>query len=138
LLLIVALGGAFYWWSRGGKAAGPEPLPMGPVEQAYAPQIQFSDFQLSRATNMISTEITYVDGVVTNGGSRTVEELEISLQFHDLAGETISRQTRRLLGKGASPLGPGAKRDFELAFENVPTGWDQRPPAIVVTGLKLR
>jgi hypothetical protein len=140
LLVVLFLAGGFYLWSRGGanQPAGPAPLPMGVEEQTYAPQIRYSDFQLSRATNMLKTEITYVDGMISNTGNRSVAEIEILLEFHDLSGKIMFHDTRRLYGRGATPLAPGEKRDFELAFESVPDGWDQRPPAITVTGLQLK
>jgi hypothetical protein len=140
LIVVLILGGGFYLWSRGGAnhPIGPAPLPMGAEQQAYAPQIHYSDFQLSRATNMLKTEITYVDGMISNTGNRSVVEIEILLEFHDLSGKIMFHDTRRLYGKAATPLAAGERRDFELAFENVPDGWDQRPPAITVTGLQLQ
>jgi len=87
---------------------------------------------------MLKTEITYVDGMISNSGNRSIAEIEMLLAFHDLSGKTMFHDARRLYGKGAIPLAPGEKRDFELAFENVPDGWDQRPPAITITGLQLK
>ena len=72
---------------------------MGAAEQAYAPQIQFGDFALSRASNMLKQEITYVDGTISNNGSRAVAEIEVRLEFHDLSQNIVSRETRRLYGK---------------------------------------
>ncbi len=140
LIVVLILAAGFYFWSHGGpnQPAGPAPLPMGADEKAYAPQIQYSDFQLSRATNMLKTEITYVDGVISNTGNRSVVEIEFLLEFHDLTGKVMFHDTRRLYGKGSTPLAAGEKRDFELAFENVPDGWDQRPPTFTVTGLQLK
>jgi hypothetical protein len=139
-VVVLILAGGFYLWSRssGGPAAPPAPLPMGPVEQAYAPQIKFSDFQLSRATNMLKTEITYIDGVITNTGNRPIVQFEMNLDFKDLQGKTMYHDTRRLPLPGAPPYSPGEKRDFELTFENVPVGWDQRPPDITIIGLRLK
>lgn len=140
LVVVMILAGGFYLWSRTSSkgTAGPSPLPFGTQEQAYAPQIKFSDFQLTRATNMLKTEITYVDGVITNTGNRGIVELEMNLDFRDLQGKIMFHDTRRLYGQGATPLAAGEKRDFELAFENVPPGWDQRPPDITITGLHLQ
>lgn len=140
LVVVLILAGGFYLWSRssGGPAAQPVPLPMGTAEQAYAPQIKFTDFQLSRATNMLKTQITYIDGMITNTGGRPVVELEMNLDFKDLQGKTMYHDTRRVPLPGAPPYAAGEKRDFELTFENVPEGWDQRPPNITITGLHLQ
>ncbi len=88
LIVVLVLGGGLYWWSRSSHGAvpgAPVSLPMGPDEQAYSSQIQFTDVQLSRASNMLEQEITYVDGTISNNGPRAVAEIEVSLEFHDLS-----------------------------------------------------
>ena len=90
--MVLILGSGVYWWSRsshGAAPGAPVPLPMGAAEQAYAPQIQFSDFALSRASNMLKQEITYVDGTISNNGSRAVAEIEVRLEFHDLSQNIV-------------------------------------------------
>lgn len=139
-IIVAIICGVVYWISGGtGTTPGaPAPLPMGAAEQTYAPKIQFSDFELTRATNMLKMETTNVRGTLANSGDRSVEEMEISLAFEDLSKQTIFTDTRRLLGRGAAPLAAGEKRRFELVFENIPAGWDQTPPKITITGLQLK
>ena len=139
-IVVSLLAGGVYWLSRGsGPTPGaPAPLPMGPAEQAYAPKIQFSDFELTRATNMLKMETTNVRGTISNLGDRGIEQIEISLAFGDLSKQVIFTDARRLLGGGSAPLAPGEKRRFELSFENIPSGWDQTPPKITITGLQLK
>ena len=140
LIVVLVIGGLAYWMSRGSGATpgAPAPLPMGAAEQAYAPKIQFSDFELTRATNMLKMETTNVRGTLANTGDRRVEEIEITLGFEDLSKQIIFTDTRRLLGQTVSPLAPGESRRFELSFENIPAGWDQTPPKITITGLRLK
>jgi hypothetical protein len=141
LIVVLVLGGGLYWWSRSSHGAvpgAPVSLPMGPNEQTYASQIQFTDVQLSRASNMLEQEITYVDGTISNNGPRTVVEIEVSLEFHDLSQSVVFRETRRLYGTGSTPLAPGEKREFQFAFEAVPPAWDQRAPMFKITGLRLQ
>jgi hypothetical protein len=141
LIVVLMIGAGGYWWSRsshGATPGTPAPLPMGAAEQAYAPQIQFSDFALSRASNMLKQEITYIDGTISNTGPRAVAEIEVRLEFHDLSQNVVSREIRRLYGPGTAALAPGEKREFQLAFEAVPDGWDQRPPTFIITGLRLQ
>lgn len=140
LIVVLIIGGAAYWMSRGSGATpgAPAPLPMGPAEQAYASKLQFSDFELTRATNMLKMETTNVRGTLANTGDRDAEEMEISLAFEDLSKQIIFTDTRRLLGRTVAPLAAGERRRFELSFENVPAGWDQTPPRITITGLRLK
>ncbi len=116
----------------------PERLPpLGAAEQAYLPNLQFSELKMSRAANFLGQEVTYLDGVITNAGSRRVRAIEIMLDFKDLVGQTVLRETARPLGRRPSPLPPGGTREFRLSFEHVPLMWNQALPEIRVTGLLL-
>jgi hypothetical protein len=138
-VIVVIAGVAVYFMTRGsGETPGaPPPLPMGAAEQAYTQQIHFGNFSLTRATNMLKMEITNVDGVIENAGARTVEEVEVALEFEDLSHNVIFRDTRRILG-GAPALAAGEKRPFRLSFDAIPAGWNQVPPKFTITGLQLK
>src|SRR2546428_12927245 len=82
LLLI----GVFYLVGRLTPAptkAVEQPLPMGPAEQAYVPQIQFLEPKVARAANFLNQEVTFVFGTVLNNGPRQIRQIEITLEFHD-------------------------------------------------------
>ena len=66
-----------------------KPLPMGPAEEAYAPQIHFLEPKMSRAANFLNQEVTYVFGTVENGGDRKVKQIEITLEFHDPFNQVV-------------------------------------------------
>jgi hypothetical protein len=106
-------------------------------EQAYAEHIHFMNIQLAKATNMLNQEFTYVAGVISNDGVRTIRGLEVTLEFRDPFNQIILRETERLIGAEAEPLGGGARRDFQITLEHVPAEWNQQYPAIHVTGLIL-
>jgi len=137
----LAIGTAAYFLLRGASPSGAGqqvPLPMGSEEQSYARQIGFSDVAGSRAANFLKQEVTYIGGIVTNGGTRSVAEMEVTLEFHDVTQKVILREARRLYGPKETPLGPGEKREFEFAFESMPPDWNQAPPGFVITGLLLK
>jgi hypothetical protein len=118
------------------SAASPR-LPFSVAEQAYAGRIHFTDIQLSKATNMLNQEFTYVAGVISNDGVRTIRGLDVTLEFRDPFNQVILRETEHLIGPGAQPLTGGARRDFQITFEHVPSEWNQQYPAIQVIGLIL-
>lgn len=139
VLLLIAAAVILSRGSGSAKFGGqPAPLPFGPVEQAYAPQIHFSGLQLSQATNMLNQEFTYVVGTVSNSGNRPVRAIEATVEFHDLVNQTVLRDTVPIFLPGAPPLAPGHERDFQLTFEHVPALWNRQPPSIRVTGLELQ
>jgi hypothetical protein len=141
LVVVSLLIGAAVLINHFSTPAGPieeKPLPMGPVEQAYAPQIHFLEPKMSRAANFLNQEVTFVFGTVENGGQRQVRQIEVTLEFHDVFNQVVLRDKQRLFLPNAAPLGPGERRDFQLGYEHLPAQWNQAYPAIRITGLDLK
>lgn len=141
LVIVLLVGGGFvYFVSRNKPGAGgavEPPLPFGAAEQAYAVHIHFLNPQMSRLANFLNQEVTYVSGTVSNDGARNLREIEVTLEFHDPFNQVVLRETRRLLGSRAQPLGGGERRDFQVALEHVSAEWNQQYPSIKVTGLTI-
>ena len=139
--VVVLLAAGFILVSRSLQLRGPaaaKDLPFGPAEQAYAEQIRFQDIEMSRATNFLNQEFTYVTGAISNDGTRTVAGLDITIEFHDPFNQVILRQKQRVIGPAARPLLGGAQRAFQVTFEHIPSDWNQQYPSIRVTGLVLQ
>jgi hypothetical protein len=115
-----------------------KPLPMGPAEQAYVSQIQFMDPKVARAANFLGQQVTFVFGTVQNNGSRPIEQIEVTLEFHDVFHQVVLRDKERLFGPNVVPLAPSQSRDFQLGFETLPAQWNQAYPGIHITGLALK
>lgn len=137
-VMLLLLGGLYLLMS-GGAPAGPvaeQPLPFADAEQAYAREIHFSNPQMSRAANLLNQEVTFIVGTLENSGARTVRQIEVTVEFHDLINQVILRETRRLLPTGMR-VGSGKKQDFQMNIEHVPNDWDRRYPTLRITGLQL-
>lgn len=137
-VVLLVLGG-FFLLTRGGPSSGPvaaPPLPFGDAERAYAQQIRFSNPQMSRAANLLNQEVTFIVGTLDNSGARTIRQMEVTVEFHDLINQVILRAAHRLLPDGAR-VGPGQKQDFQMNFDHVPNDWDRRYPTLHITGLQL-
>ena len=141
LVVVLILAVSAYFWIQKTSTkpvAEAPPLPMGDAEKAYAPQIEFGSFDLSRASNFLNQQVTYVNGVVSNRGPRDVVEMEVTLEFRDIGQNVILRDKQRMFGRKERPLRSLEKRAFQLNFENIPDGWNQVPPAFIITGLRLQ
>jgi hypothetical protein len=110
---------------------------MGPVEQAYAPQIQFLDLKVARAANFLNQEVTFVFGTTVNNGPRAIRQIEVTFEFHDVFNQVVLRDKERLFSPTAAPLAPNERRDFQLTYETMPAQWNQASPTIRITGLAL-
>jgi len=137
LALVILL--FFFLFSSGPQRGSGEAarLPFAAAEQAYAPRITLGNFSMSRAENFVHQEVTMLSGQVGNAGDRALQQIEVTVEFHDSLNQVVLRETRRVLGTGTGALGPGQQRSFVLSFERLPALWDGRTPTVRVTGLKF-
>ena len=137
VIVLILVGGAVFL-SRYSAPAGPvveKPLPMGPAEQSYAPQIHFLEPKMSRAANFLNQEVTFMFGTVENGGNRKIKQIEITLEFHDPFGQVVQREKERLFSPNEGPLAPGQQRDFQIGYEHISAQWNNVYPSVRITGL---
>ena len=112
------------------------PLPFSAAEQSYAPQIHFQDLRLSESDNLINQKFTYVAGIVSNNGPRSVAAIEIQVEFHDQFKQVILKDTLRPIRRSDAPLKPSEQREFNLTIDQgLPSTWDAQYPSIRITGL---
>jgi len=141
-IVVALLFGGFYLLTRvfsSRDAATAVKLPFGAAEQAYAGRIHFSDLHMSRSTNMIKQEFTYVTGVMSNDGDRNIGAMEVTVEFHNAMNQVILRDSQFAIAlQGDPPLNAGLSREFQVTLEHVPAEWNQEYPSIRVTGLNLQ
>ncbi len=136
------LFGGFYLLTRvlgsHGSAVAAK-LPFGPAEQTYAERIHFNDLHMSRSTNMLKQEFTYVNGTMSNDGVQTIRAMEVTVEFRDALNQVILRDSQFVIAPSADPpLNAGLSREFQVTLEHVPAEWNQEYPSIRVTGLMLQ
>jgi hypothetical protein len=141
IVIVALLVGAVLLYSKYSTPAGSEvekPLPMGLEEKGYAPQIRFLEPKMSRAANFLNQEVTYVFFTVENGGKRSIQQIEITIEFHDPFNQVILRDRQRLFLSNAPPFMPGQQRDVQIPYEHIPAQWNNVYPSIVVSGLAFK
>ena len=141
-IVMALLFGGFYLLTRVLGSHGPSgavKLPFGPAEQAYAERIHFNDLHMSRSTNMIKQEFTYVTGTISNDGVQSIRAMEVTVEFRDGLNQVILRDSQFVIApQGDPPLNAGLSREFQVTLEHVPAEWNQEYPSIRVTGLVLQ
>jgi len=110
----------------------------------YAQKLAISDLALSQSSNMAGSQITYVDGTITNQGDRTVDGISVQTSFHNAAGgpPQVDLSLLNLIRTrepyvdiepvSADPIRPGQSRSFRLIFDHASADWDQQNPDIHV------
>lgn len=139
-IVLAALMGFHFWFGAPKSqpvARSQAHLPFGAAEQAYAPKIQLKNVALSRAENFAHQEITSLSAELLNTGDRSLTALEITVEFSDELPQVVLRESRVLFGGASAPLLPGARREFEVSFEHVPSSWNMQQPSVVVTGIEF-
>jgi hypothetical protein len=134
-------------WIFGRPAKQPTPPPIDP----YAEYLQVSDLKLSAATNFVGASVSYLDGKITNVGSKTVTGATLEAIFRNSLGEIVQRETMPVMlhhtgiqgipdvaPLSAVPLTPNQTRDFRLTFEHISADWNQGYPELRFVRIKTQ
>ena len=118
------------------------PSAEGPSDAAYFASISFSSIKMSTSSNLSGGKETYLDGVVTNNGGKTIEGMTVKLDFRDFNGAPAASDTLPLnlirarepyvdvQRIGANPIKPGQSRPFRLIFDTPPESWNGAYPKV--------
>ena len=110
----------------------------------YAVSLPISHLRMSQAGSMAGGQSTYIDGQITNQGSRTVTAITVQVAFYGFTGQMVQKATLPLNlvrtrepyvdteSVGANPIQPGQTRAFRLILDSVPESWNQNYPKIRV------
>jgi hypothetical protein len=117
---------------------------------AYAAQLKFSNLKTSAAQNFVGATVSYIDGVITNTGDKTVSHAVAQITFKDDMGQMAQREEVAIrvlrtggaydeaVDLGLSPLAPGESKPFRLTFENISAQWNHAYPDLQITQVTLR
>lgn len=110
-------------------------LPFGAAEQAYAANLQIESPAMKQAENFLNQEVTTLASQITNTGSASLANVEITVEFTDQLGQVVLRESRAIFTAQAPPFKPGERRDFEVSFEHIPPSWNVQKPIMRVSGI---
>jgi hypothetical protein len=108
----------------------------------YAASLPIDGLAMSEASNLSGGKVTYLDGHITNTGSRTVTGITVQILFHGYTvkvAQNVTSPLRFIRTRdpyidvepiSAAPLKPGAQQDFRLIFDTVTDDWDGNYPQI--------
>lgn len=120
------------------------------MDSAYAQQVRLGSFAMSESSNFAGGKITYLDGTVTNAGTKTLVGTRVRVLFRNAAGEVSQNMSMPLNlirtrepyidtePMAQAPLKPGESREFRLIFDQVTTDWDGQYPQVTVVGAATR
>jgi hypothetical protein len=116
----------------------------------YLASLKISDVKMSTADNFIGATVSYVEGTITNSGSKTVTHAVVEVVFKDDIGQLAQRDElplRLLKTTGpypeavdleAAPLAPGQTQSFRLTFDSISAQWNHQYPEVRVTDVTVK
>jgi hypothetical protein len=136
---LVGLAGFLYLNHAANRPpAAPAPL-TGPAKE-YVRHLRFvsADGQSPESPKMVAHEsylkqsVVEITGNIQNNGDRVLEVVEINCVFYDPYGQVVLRERVPIVSKKMGKLAPGETKPFRLAFDNVPEGWNQAMPGMII------
>jgi hypothetical protein len=131
--IVVVLGlsawGGYDYWQRKHPSAPPV---LTAEAKRYVHNLQLSDVEMKAAESYMKQRVVEITGKVTNTGPRALKVVEINCVFYDPYGQLVLRERVAIVGRRTGLLAPGDKKDFRLAFDNIPDSWNQQLPVLVI------
>jgi hypothetical protein len=133
LAIALALIGGLLWFVNRPHAASAAP-PLSADAKAYVRNLQLTDVSLKATESYVGQTITEIEGKIANTGSRTVQHADVYCVFYNSYGEVILRERVPIVVTG---LKPGETRAFRLPFDDIPGGWNNQMPQLVIARIEF-
>ncbi|HZD45222.1 MAG TPA: DUF2393 family protein [Acidobacteriaceae bacterium] len=116
----------------------------------YAKSLILSNIKMSESSALSGVKQTYIDGNITNSGSKTLSGITVQVAFRDFTNQIGQKNTMPLTfirthtpyidvePVSNAPIGPGQTREFRLIFDHVTDSWNQQYPEIRVITIQSR
>lgn len=141
---ILGLAG-FLYLNQAAKRPPAPPQPLTGTAKEYVKYLKFvsADGQTPEAPKMEAHEsylkqsVVEITGNIKNAGDRVLDVVEINCVFYDPVGLVVLRERVPIVSRKMGRLAPGETKPFRLAFDNVPDGWNQAMPQMVIAGIEF-
>jgi hypothetical protein len=128
----------------------PTVTPISAVLDPYAASLPITNVVMSESGNLAGGKVTYIDGHITNNGSKTVTGVWSQVLFRNVANEVAQNETQPLKwirtrdpyvdleSAGSAPMKPGESRDFRMIFDTVTPDWNGAYPEIRIVRVEAK
>jgi len=131
--IAAALAGALLWFvNRPQHAAANAPLSAD--AKAYVRNLQLTEVTLRATESYVKQTVTEIEGKISNTGGRTVQHADVYCVFYNSYGEVILRERVPIV---VTNLKPGETRAFRLPFDDIPGGWNNQMPQLVIARIEF-
>jgi hypothetical protein len=130
--LVVILGAGFFLYLDRASHLPPPPAPLTTEARGYVRTLQLMDVDMQKHESYLKQAVVEIIGKIGNNGDRTLRVVEINCVFYDPYGQLVLRRRVAIVGQKMGGLAPGEKKNFRLAFDDIPDSWNQALPQLVI------
>jgi hypothetical protein len=102
--------------------------------KAYVRNLQLSEVTMKATESYVGQTVTEIEGKIANAGGRTVQHADVYCVFYNSYGEVILRERVAIV---VTNLKPGETRTFRLPFDDIPGGWNNQMPQLVIARIEF-
>jgi hypothetical protein len=133
LVVAVVVAGGLLWFVSRPKPAETA-TPISADAKAYVHNLQLSDVSMKATDSYAGQTVTEIEGKIANAGNRAIRRADVTCVFYNSYGEVILRERVPIIVAG---LKPGETRAFRLPFDDIPGGWNNQMPQLVIAGIEF-
>ncbi len=138
IAVCVAVVSALVLYLEFSKPAAPREIPLTPEAKLYITNLGLEDVGIQAKLDYFGQKVVEISGTISNKGDRNLGVVEVSCVFRDYAGQILARQRSAIVSVKMGGLKPGDSKQFRLPFDNVPQGWNQQMPQLVIAGISFQ
>ena len=127
----ITLIGCIFYLNRPVPKASQEG-PASPEAKTYVSNLALSDVTMKATENFMKQEVVEIEGKIANNGPKPLASVQVYCLFYDVDGREIHRERLSILRSKNAPLRPQQSAPFRLPFDNLPDGWNQAIPKLVI------
>ena len=133
LAIALALAGGLIWFVNRPKPVA-EAAALSADAKAYVRNLQLSDVTMKATESYVGQTVTEIEGKIGNSGTRTIQHADVYCVFYNSYGQVILRERVPIVATG---LKPGETRAFRLPFDDIPGGWNNQMPQLVIAHIEF-
>lgn len=134
---LALLGAALFGYLQYASKRAPQDVPLTPEAKAYVRNLQLSDVEMKATESYLKQTVVEIEGKIGNSGDRGLQVVEIYCIFYDGNGQMVQRNRVPIVTVRMGGLQPGEIKSFRLPFDDIPAGWNQKMPQLVIAGVKF-
>ena len=133
IAIAAALAAGLLWFVN-----RPKPVeattPLSADAKTYVRNLKLSEVTMKATESYVGQTVTEIEGKIGNTGGRTVQHADVYCVFYNSYGEVILRERAAIV---VANLKPGETRAFRLPFDDIPGGWNNQMPQLVIARIEF-